>query len=162
MRILVAVAVLITAMTSCSRGKQDNVSRIVLPNPGLLRTCPTNRPQLWRDPRTSGNAIYPAKFHIDLGEGGCSYGFTRWYDKSVSLEEVRTAINQRYGKWELADFARPGSKMRLWRIESERFVIQLTEVAAEDKDENPGESGMTQLIYLPISDRPFKSLCDCP
>ena len=178
MKIPVAVAVLMIVSASCSRGNREGGRQIVLPNPDLLRTCPAKGPQLWRDLRSGGGEIYPAKFWIDLAKGGCSYGFMVWYDKSVSMEEVRTAINQHYGKWEKTDFARPDSKMRLWRIEPERFVIQLTQVGEDEKGQNPGEPGMTQVIYLPMTDRPikfsedleylgreyrtaFKGLCDC-
>jgi hypothetical protein len=153
------VLTLLVVLVCCSRGKQGTVSRIVLPNPELLGTCPTKRPQLWRDPRTGNNVIYPAMFHIDLGRGGCSTGLTAWYDKSVSLEEVRTAINQRYGKWERTDLS--NSKIGLWRVESERFAMQLAELGKQDEDKGPGESGMKQLIYLPISG-PSGPECDCP
>ena len=161
MRNLVVFAMLMMGLVSCSRSNHENGRQIVLPNPSLLKACPSKHPPLWRDPPTGTKAIYPAKFHVDFTEGGCSYGFMAWYDKSVSFEQMRQAINQRYGKWEKMELLRPGT-ISIWRIEPERFVISLTEVTAEDaKVEIPLEPGMPQLIYLPIAERSPKSICDC-
>lgn len=53
------------------------------------------------------------------------------YDKSVSLQEVKAAIDQRYGKWALAENDNASVPVKLWRVEPEKFAIQL---AAADKE----------------------------
>lgn len=59
-------------------------------------------------------------------------GLTAFYDKSVSLEELRSAIDTLYPK--AATPGLPG----LWRVKPEQLVIQLSE----------REDGTKLLIYL--------------
>jgi len=81
------------------------------------------------------DAIYPWQVLVDFN-GGEVIGLTAFYDQPTSMDDLQAAVDERYGKWAMASF-RTGP-VRLWRVEPEKFVIQLS-VAA---------SGMVQLIYL--------------
>jgi hypothetical protein len=72
---------------------------------------------------------------IDYDEGS-AVGFTALYDKSVSIDQIKSAINKRYGKWALTIINTP--QHNVWRVEHEKFAISLA-----TKDD-----GMKQLIYL--------------
>jgi hypothetical protein len=59
------------------------------------------------------------------------------YDKSVTIDDVEASINEHYSKWV---YGKPTPTLKLWRIEPEKFVIQLSS----------HKSG-PQVIYLPIA-----------
>lgn len=103
---------------------------VVLPSPQLIRCHSVECSQLWS---TNGRpAGYPAQVLTDVVNGEV-VGLTAIYDKSVSVEELRSAIDTLYPK---AERLPPG----LWRVKAEQLVIQLY----ERKD------GTKQLTYLKI------------
>jgi hypothetical protein len=104
---------------------------------------------------------------IDIfGDGGCPRGIVAVYDKSVSMDDLKTSIDERYGKWGRADNAT--LPVKLWRVEPQKFAIQLavtnegTEGITPDQAlaqavgqalghgdrTNMAEAGMKQVIYL--------------
>ncbi len=97
---------------------QDSPHRqtIVLPNPDLIgcagKTCAPPLDFIG-DP---AEMIFPTQIALDIGEKGCQYGFMAYYDKSVSAEQLRVALNERY-----PNAADPvGESPRgFWRLESE-------------------------------------------
>lgn len=78
--------------------------------------------------------------HFD--KDGCPQGLLALYNKSTSEDEIRAAIDQRYGKWTKVNGA-----VKVWRVEDERFAIQLATVTDKKKKCIPQEE-MRQLIYL--------------
>ena len=125
---------------------------VVLPNPKLLGCESVACSQLWLINDPVPDAKYPKQLRIDFSDGstittpngsifefpaGTPYGLTAFYDKSVSIEAVEASINEHYAKW---TYGVPAPKLKLWRVEPEKFVISLT----SDKD-GP------QVIYLPIA-----------
>ena len=87
----------------------------------------------------------------------CLYGMTALYDKSISLDDVRAAIDERYGKWALPGFEK--SAMKLWRVEPEKFAIQLSVADKTDEQRNIADAGTKQAIYIAFGG---KSACDVP
>jgi hypothetical protein len=129
---------------------------VVLPNPKLLGCQSVACSQLWLINDPVPDAKYPKQLKIDFSDGsptghgslfeipdGAPYGLIAVYDKSVTIEAVEASINEHYAKWTYGD---PDPKLKLWRVEPEKFVIQL----ASHKD-GPW------LIYLPVA---TKSLID--
>lgn len=68
---------------------------------------------------------------------GAPYGLMAFYDKSVTIEAVEASIDEHYAKWAYGDQTPTG---KMWRVEPEKFVIQLS----SHKD-GPW------VIYLPIA-----------
>ncbi len=68
---------------------------------------------------------------------GSVNGLTAVYDKSVSIEEVRAAINDRYGKSLVTNLD------GVWRVETEQLAIMMTKQS----------DGTTRLIYLQFDPR---------
>jgi len=66
-------------------------------------------------------------------------GIEAHYDKPVPYDDIKAAIDDRYGKWLFVD--NPSSPIKVWRVEPKQIAIQL---AADD-------SGMKQIIYLSAS-----------
>jgi hypothetical protein len=108
---------------------------------------------------------------VDIfGDDPCPLGLAAIYEKSVSLNDLRAAIDEQYGKWALA--TNSDSPVKLWRVEPEKFAIQLSvtkdrtrEATAEEKyadaishivdqrmRSNVAEGGMGQVIYIAFTD----------
>jgi len=76
---------------------------------------------------------------------------TALYDKSVSVDDLKTAIDERYEKWAHTDFA--NSPVKLWRVEPEKFAIQLSVAGKEDEKKNIAEAGTKRAIYIAFGGR---------
>jgi hypothetical protein len=76
----------------------------------------------------------------------CVYGITAIYDKSVPFETVKSAIDERYAKWAKVEYS--GQTLKAWRIEPERFAIQLSMASKADQRKNVADEGTTQVIFL--------------
>ena len=154
MKIFIAALLFAVALTP-SRGADALIGReVILPNSKLLKTCASACSPLWLDKPTTAEPIYPASLTVDNFESGgnCPHGVMAFYDKSVSFDEIKVALDQRWGKWAVLDHSNP--RILLWRVESERFAIQL---AITGKETNEFEPGTKQLIYIAFSG----SKCQC-
>jgi len=165
--VLMVSAIVTTGVISRGRAKYENGSRIVLPNSKLLGCRSSGCFQLWQDNPAQANAIYPRQVTIDIfGNDKCPRGILALYEKSVSTDEIKAALDQSYGKWALADFAT--SPVKLWRVEPEKFAIQLaitddrtkevkrdeafafalSQVFEGSERSNVAEGGMKTVIYI--------------
>ena len=167
-RVIVAIALILGA-ASYARVEQKHSGQIVLPNSKLLACRASACSQLWLD--DSPNPIYPRQVLVDIfGDGPCPLGLQAIYEKSVSLDDLKASIDEQYGKWALA--SNSSSPVKLWRVESEKFAIQLSvatdrtkELSREEKNayalgqlfdkrriSNVAEGGMPQVIYIAFND----------
>jgi hypothetical protein len=145
-KIIVILTLLLTPSSFQTANGQKHTS-FVLPNSKLLRCKSSDCLQLWDPPQ--GDAVLPKQIRVDAKQG-CIYGFTALYDKSYSVDEVASAIDERYGKWTLPNFKSP--QMRLWRIESEKFAISLTVSGKQDEKRRFAEKGTIVVIYIAFGD----------
>jgi len=90
---------------------------VVLPNPALLgcraRTCS----QLWQEENMRANAAYPRQVIVDIDQKAV----TAFYNKSVSLEDLKASINERYPRCLRID-----DVVKVWRVEKQKFAIYLS------------------------------------
>jgi hypothetical protein len=93
---------------------EKNGSRIVLPNPKLLRCKSFDCYQVWLEKSAETNAEFPKQVSIDMNHS-CLYGMTALYDKSIPLDDIRAAIDERYRKWAVPEFV--NSSIKIWRVE---------------------------------------------
>jgi hypothetical protein len=149
MKRVIATAALALVLAPFQTAKEQNGGRLVLPNPNLLRCRSSDCSQLWTD-KADADSVFPTQIRVDM-DHNCIYGFTAVCDESVSMDALAKTINERYKRWALADMTKPS--IRLWRVESEKLVIQLS--AADKKDEKSGFAlaGTKQLIFLPNGGR---------
>jgi hypothetical protein len=89
------------------------------------------------DASADTSAVYPWQVRLDFNQPAI-IGLIALYDQPTTIDDVEAAVDERYGKWAVAEFKSPLSHLRGWRVEPEKFVIQL----AANRD------GMVQLIYL--------------
>ena len=108
--------------------------KVILPDPKLIRcstsACPSVLPD-GKDPRV----VYPWQVLLDYNNGSV-VGLTALYDDPTSVDDVRAAINERYGKFAFDSNGK--TPVNLWRVEPEKLAISLS----------TNEYGMVQLIYL--------------
>lgn len=131
-------------------------AHIVLPNSTLVGCRTSNCYQVLPDPVADENAVYPWQVRLDFNQSAI-IGLIALYDQPTTIDNVQAAIDERYGKWAMADF-RTGP-VRLWRVEPpKKFAINLA----------VNDDGMVQLIYLsydakhPTSDQgSARILSDC-
>ena len=142
---------------ACGRAvTEENNSRIVLPNPKLLRCKSSDCNQVWLEKSSDTNAVFPKQVTIDMNQS-CLYGMTALYDKSIPLGDIRAAIDEHYGKWAVPEIA--NSPLRTWRVEPEKFAIQLSIATKKDEKRNIAEAGTRQAIYIAFGGR---SACEVP
>jgi hypothetical protein len=110
--------------------------KIVLPNPQLIHCRSAECSQLWKQDSGDGGAVYPAQVLTDFVNGEV-VGLTAVYDKSVSTQELRAAIETLYAKWK---FPLDSSSPFLWRITPEQLVAELSE----------RDDGTKMVVYLKI------------
>ena len=82
-----AAVVLMLGMAHGQTAKEENRSRIVLPNPKLLRCKSSDSYQLWLENSADTNAVFPKQVSIDMNQN-CLYGIRAIPDQSVSLEDI--------------------------------------------------------------------------
>jgi hypothetical protein len=110
-------------------------AHIVLPDASLIGCKTFSCYQVLPDASSDPGAVYPWQVRLDFNHPAI-VGLTALYDQPTTIDDVQAAIDERYGKWAMAHF-RTGP-VRLWRVESEKFAIQLA----------VNDNGMAQLIYL--------------
>ena len=104
--------------------------------------------QLWQDKAPEANDIYPKAVKVELPDNTpCPLGVSAQYDKSVSLDDLKAAIDARYGKW--AGLTNDTSPVKSWRVESERFSIQLRKITERDAalSDDKLEVGTKTVVY---------------
>jgi len=126
----------------CGTARNQTKRHIVLPDSKLIGCKASDCSHLWQDASADGVPIYPQNLNIDI-ENGAVLGIVAHYEKSVSTDELRDAINGRYAKWIFID----PKNLPVWRVEPERIAIQLS---VED-------NGMKEVIYLSANARRKRS-----
>jgi hypothetical protein len=101
-------------------------------------------------------AIFPKQLIVDMDQG-CIYGMTALYDKSVPLDQIRSAIDDLYRQWSVNDLG--NSNLHIWRVDPQKFVVQLGVASKQDEKRNVAEAGTRQVIYLAFGG---KSACGTP
>lgn len=129
--------------------------RLVLPNPKLLRCSSSDCFQLWSEGMDQ-KAISPKQMIIDM-DHGCIYGLTALYDKSVPLDRIKSEIDDLYKQWSLNYPS--DSNLYIWRVESQKFAIDLSVSSKKDEKRNVAEAGTRQVIYIAFGG---KSACGIP
>lgn len=130
------VAVLVT-LGGASLFAATPTPPIILPDSKLIGCKVSTCSQVMPDPIADSHAVYPWKVLVDINEGGI-IGLIALYDTSTSIDVIKAAIDDRYGKWAIPEFKT--GPVNLWRIEPEKFVIQLAKY----------DNGTIQLIYLTL------------
>lgn len=155
MKRAIVAAVLMLGLTPPRTATEVNGEHVVLPNPRLLRCTSAECFQLWSE-KPIQSAVFPKQLIVDMNQG-CIYGMTALYDKSVSVDAIKSAIDERYAKWQNTELS--SSPVKLWRVEPEQFTIQLSVASGGDEKRKVAEAGTKQTIYIAFGG---KSTCNFP
>jgi len=160
MRSFIGAAIMMASLTLSGPARAQN-TRIVLPNPKLIGCEPARCSQLWQEGGAVPHAVYPKQVLIDVfASDSRPRGILALYDKSVSMDDIKAAIDELYGKWALS--GNGTLPVKLWRVEPEKFAIQLAVVDEADTrtalsralaglgPKHPPKQGMKQVIFLAI------------
>jgi hypothetical protein len=156
MKRVLGAMVLMLGLAHGQAATKEISSRIVLPNSKLLRCDSSDCSRVWLEKSAETNAVYPKQVIIDLNQS-CLYGMTALFDKSIPLDDIKAAIDERYGKWAVPEFV--NSPLKIWRVEPEKFAIQLSVASKNDEKRNIAEAGTRLAIYLAFGG---KSACNSP
>jgi len=145
----IAVVILLLCPLALSDAKGQNHDTLILPNANLLRCNSSDCFRLWSG-ATEQQGLFPKQMTIDM-DRGCVYGMTALYDKAVPFDRVDAAINDRYRQWFSADGST--AVLHLWRVEAQKFAIQLHLADTKDEKRNLAEAGTKQVIYIAFGGR---------
>lgn len=113
---------------------------IILPEASMCNADISNCVHLFPPVKSHKQGVYPEQISFDIFEKKVK-GLIATYDKSVNFSNVEKAINKLYAEWEVESLNDKNVDVRVWRVQSLRFVIQLSK-----NDEN-----RVQVILLPFS-----------
>ncbi len=137
MKYLTAIIVILFqfSIISCSKTDNNNTDKIMLLNPGIIGTMPGACSQIWQNPHPPKNEIYPQEIRMDINNNAIS-GLMAAYDRSIGIDEIKLAIDNKFKKWASAN--NNASSVKLWRVLDGKFAIQLS----------TGDDGMKHVIYM--------------
>jgi len=165
----VLLAAAVFALPCLGGQNEGGRKHVVLPNPGLLRCATIGCSQLWLDESSDALSVFPVNISVDVsGTETCPRGIVALYDRSVSMDDIQAALDQRYGRW--AQDGNTTLPVKLWRVEPARFSIQLATVEGGQEGVTPGRAlagqrneradathvAMKQVIYMAFTGEPCK------
>ena len=113
--------------------------KIILPDPKVIGCSTSSCPSVLPDGK-GPRLVYPWQVSLDYNHGSV-IGLTALYDDPTSVDDVRAAVNERYGKFAFDSNGK--TPVNLWRVEPEKLAISLS----------TNEYGMVQIIYLTFDAR---------
>ncbi|MFZ0978556.1 MAG: hypothetical protein WAN23_04050 [Candidatus Acidiferrales bacterium] len=146
----VAALLLMLSLLYLLPASAQNASRIVLPNTNLLRCSSSGCSQLW-SADVDQKAIFPKQVIVDT-DRGCIYGMTALYDKSLSFDLVKSALDNHYRQWSGKEMDVPASHAYIWRV-PQKLVIQITVDGKEAERKGWAEAGTKRVRFLAIGGR---------
>jgi hypothetical protein len=142
--ILVLTVVFVNGMQiACHQPSRQGVkSRVVLPNPELLKCRFGECAQMWSAVDTKPGAVTPWRVTIErLGNDPCPNGIVALYDENVSMQELVDAVTEQYGPVSLKGGALPGG---IWNVAGKHLVINLFPLADESSPEEHPSADATR------------------
>jgi len=103
----------------CTRGQGKKNCCCLIPQ--LIHCRFSECSKLWKEQSSDEGWVLPAQIRLDTVNDEIT-GLTAVYEKSVSTQEIRAAIDSVYGKSRMAT---DSDKLWLWRVEPQQLAIQL-------------------------------------
>ena len=152
MKKILTIAILVASLASHGQIKHDASKHVILPNPKLLGCVSSDCSLLLLGRPPDANDIYPKQVTVDLlDRTHCASGVMARYDKSVSIDNLKASIDEQYGRWALPQ--NDTSPVKLWRVEPEKFSIQLGAADKRIAKAFRVEVGMKTVIYMAFRPR---------
>ncbi len=100
---LIATVLLLLGLTSPVTATPNPGKRVILPDSKLIGCKASACSQVMSDPIADSHAVYPSQVLVDINEGGI-VGLIALYDPPTSIDVIKAAIDDRYGKWAIPEF----------------------------------------------------------
>jgi hypothetical protein len=125
MKSILLGALLVTSICSMSSGqtKSQSTKHVILPNIKLVRCMTSDCFQLLQNEPPRPGDIYPEHIDVAFLDRWCPFGLTARYNKAVSFDDLKDALEERYGKGTAKNWT--DASVVVWEVESAHLVIQL-------------------------------------
>ena len=77
---------------------------------------------------------------------------TALYDKSISFDLVKSALDNRYGQWSVKEMDVPALHAYIWRV-PQKLVIQITVDGKDTERKGWAQAGTKRVRFLAIGGR---------
>lgn len=146
MKSILLTVLLVTGMCGMSSGQAAGRSdkRVILPNIKLVRCMTSDCFQLLQDEAPRPGDIYPEHIDVAFLDRWCPFGLTARYNKAVSFEDLKNALESRYGKGTARNWT--DAPLMIWEVESAHLFIQL-DVADKRMAQNQHVEEGTKAIH---------------
>src|SRR5216683_6758539 len=146
MKSIFLTALVVTGMCSMSSGQAADRStkRVILPNIGLVRCMTSDCFQLLQDWPPRPGDIYPEHVDVAFLDRWCPFGLDAKYNKAVSFEDLKDAIEKRFGKGTAKNWT--DAPLVIWQIEPAHLFIQL-DIADKRIAQNQHVEEGTRIIH---------------
>lgn len=129
---------------SFGQARQQSSSRVILPNTKLVRCMASDCFQLLQDDPPRPGDIYPEHIDVAFLDRWCPFGLTARYNKAVSFDNLKAALEKRYGKGTVENW--PHGPAMTWQVESDHVFIEL-EIADKQMAQNQHVEEGTKTIH---------------
>lgn len=149
MRALFMTSMFVICMCGMSLGQAPS-KRVILPNIKLVRCIASDCFQLLQDDPPHPGDIYPEHIDVAFLDRWCPFGLTARYNKSVSFDDLKVALEKRYGKGTTKNWADIPSV--IWEVEPAHVIVEL-KVDKKMSQKEPLEEGTKLIHYDDKSDK---------
>jgi hypothetical protein len=151
MKSMLLTGLLVTSISSMSFGqaRQQSTKRVILPNIKLVRCMTSDCFQLLQDEPPRPGDIFPEYINVAFLDRWCPFGLTARYNKAVSFEDLKDALEKRYGKGTTKNWT--DAPLVIWEIESDHLVIQLDSADKRMAQNQHVEEGTKSIHYDDVS-----------
>jgi hypothetical protein len=125
---------------------------VVLPNLKLIRCVKPDCLQLLEHnelPRAGDS--YPENINVAYLDHWCPVGVTARYNKAITFEDLKEALEKRYGSGTREDWT--GAPLLTWELKSEEIYIQLDVADERMAQGRHVEEGTKTVLYHDASRR---------
>jgi len=145
-------AILVIGMCSISveQTKDQSRKRVILPNIKLVRCMTSVCFQLLQDEPPRRGDIYPEHIDVAFLDRWCPFGLTARYNKAVSFEDLKAALEKRYGKGTARNWT--DAPLLTWDVEPDHLFIQIDVADNQMALNNRVEEGTKFVHYDDMSD----------
>jgi hypothetical protein len=147
MKPIIVTVLLLAGISSASSGQIAGRAdkRVILPSIKLVRCMTSDCFQLLQDDPPRPGDIYPEHIDVAFLDRWCPFGLTARYNKAVSLEELKAALEKRYGKGTTENW--PNGPAVTWEVESAHVLVVLDTADKRMAENQHVEEGTKSIHY---------------
>jgi hypothetical protein len=148
---ITSICVICMCGMSLAQAKDQLVKRVILPNIELIRCMTADCFQLLQNEPPRPGDIYPEHIDVAFLDRWCPFGLTARYNKAVSFDDLKVALEKRYGKGATKNWTDIPSV--IWEVEPAHVIVELKVVDKRMSQKEPLEEGTKLLHYDDKSDK---------